>query len=169
MPRPGRSVMINKIIKTISPVIGLALVAAIAFAESPEKKDSDLKVYPILATAMDTPSFVVEYTNHEGKKMYLPEMLKKEIIILDGQEYTRKVLVFEGVAFLEPGAEWKHTVDLNAFLFNSERQKYSPTLGRWRWQSPLNSGKHSLIVKFAGKESQPIEFQWDNSIPFLYK
>ena len=169
MPHFGRSVMVNEIIKTISAVIGLALVAAVAFAESPEKKDSDLKVYPILATAMDTPSFVVEYTNHEGKKLYLPEMLKKEIIILDGQEYTRKVLVFEGVAFLEPGAEWKHTVDINAFLFNSERQKYSPTLGRWRWQSPLKSGKHTLIVKFAGKESRLIEFEWDNSIPFLYK
>lgn len=161
--------MINKIIKTISAVIGIALVTAIAFPEASEKRDNDLKVYPLLTTTMDSPSFVVEYTNHEGKKVYLPEMLKKEIIILDGQEYTRKVLAFGGIAFLEPGAEWKHTVDINEFLFNSERQKCCPTLGRWRWQSLLKSGKHTLVVKFAGKESPLIEFEWDNSIPFLYK
>jgi hypothetical protein len=118
---------------------------------------------------MDTPSFVVEYTNHEAKTLYLPDMLKSETIIFDGQEYTRQSLVFSGIPFLEPAAECKHVVDINSFLFNSERQKYSPALGRWRWQSPLRSGKHTLIVKFAGQESQLLEFEWDNSIPFLYK
>lgn len=161
--------MINKIAKTISAVIALSLVAAMAFAESPEKKAGGLKVYPSFTTAMDTPAFVVEFTNHEDKKLYLPEVLNKETIILDGQEYSRKVLVFKGIAYLEPGALWKHTIDINEFLFNSERQQHSPALGRWRWQSPLKSGKHTLIVRFGGKESPLLEFEWDGTIPFLYK
>ncbi len=156
-------------IKMISAVIGLILVAGIAFAEPFEEKDAGLKVYPILSTAMDTPSFVVEYTNHEGKRLSLPEMLKKEIIILDGQEYTRKALVFSGIAFLEPGAASKHIVDINSFIFTSERQKYSPVLGRWRWKGTLPSGRHTIIVRFGGKESKLIEFEWDDSLPFLYK
>ncbi len=150
-------------------VFGLALVAALASAESSGKKNNDLKIYPILSTAMDSPSFVVIYINREDKKLYLPELLKKETIILDGHEFARKVSVFSGVAFLKPGEEWKHTVDISAFLFDSERRKYSPTLGRWRWQGSLKSGKHTLIVKFAGKESALTEFEWDNSIPLLYK
>ncbi len=147
----------------------VVLVGAMASAEPPEKKDMKLTVYPILSTAMDTPSFVVAYTNHEGGKVNLPEMLKRETIILDGQKYTRKVLTFSGIAFLDPGKEWKHTLDINAFLFDAERQEYSPTLGRWRWRGSLKSGKHSLIVKFAGEESPLTEFEWDDSIPLLYK
>ena len=161
--------MTNITVKLIFAFIGLCFIAVTAFAEPSEKQDYDLKVYPILAAAMDSPSFVVEYTNQGPEKLYLPDMLNMETIIFDGREYTRKSLVFSGIPFVEPGAKSRHTVDIYSFLFNSERQKYSPALGRWRWQCPLPTGKHTLIVKFAGKESPPLEFQWDSSVPLLYK
>lgn len=150
--------------------VSLIFFATFTFGETAENKQQEfLKVCPSFSSAMDSPFFTVEFTNNETRTLDLTDLLKNESIILDGQEYPRRVVRFTGNPILKPNSQWKHTIGIDEFFPDSEKQKYSKKLERWRWKSSLKSGKHTLIVKFGGKESSIIEFIWDDSKPFLYE
>jgi hypothetical protein len=127
-----------------------------------------LRLYPRFAPAMDGPEFVVEFFNAGPDPVDLCKLLEAESIVFNGQEYNRQVIKFAGNSTLKAGRFWRHNIQLGAFLAGSERLKYSEKLKRWRWRTPIDKGPHSLIVKFAGLQSEPIEFEWNPDQPFLY-
>lgn len=148
----------------------LLIITTFAIAETVQKKQEEsLNIYPSFSSTLDSPLFEIEFTNSSTTTLDILELLKNESIILDGIEYTRQIVLFGGNSKLEPNTNWQHTFSVDEFILGSKKQKYSKNLKRWRWKSSLKSGKHTLIVKFGGKESNLIEFVWDDSEPFLYE
>ncbi|MBL7042420.1 MAG: hypothetical protein ISR77_27530 [Pirellulaceae bacterium] len=46
---------------------------------------------------------------------------------------------------------------------------YSKKLKRWRWNAPLESGRHTLMVEVGGETYGPITFDWNGDLPLLYE
>jgi len=129
-------------------LIGAAVVAHVAIGtEDSDKKGSHLVVYPAFVKQMNSPSFTVVYQNRGTTTVDLPKSLAEECLLLDGEEYKRQSLKFGGGSNLRAGDSWSHTISVHDFLPASTR---------------LQDGKHSLIIRFGGQESEPIVFAWSN-------
>lgn len=149
------------------------LVIALAAEGLTENRQKDcLAVFPSFSSTLDSPKFVMEFTN-KGDDVVAPlTFWNEQSIILDGKEYPRrinKIGFVAGKPWLEFGETWQRTMDIASFLPNPKKGKYSEKLGRWRWEISLKSGTHTLIVKFGDYESKPVKFVWDGSKPLLYE
>jgi len=130
----------------------LALASANAEVENKQLKDF-LVAYPSFTKEMISPEFTIEYKNEGNEIVNLYEFYAKESIVLDGKDYPRLLIKWGGISSLSPGQSWNHTIRLWEFLPGSivagEMQELS-----------LTHGMHTLFIKFAGKESKPIIFEW---------
>jgi len=123
----------------------------------------------VLSPAMDEPEFLVSYTNETGQRVDIIELIKDSVIILDDKEHKLKSIKFGGDPDLQPGKTWSYKVSISAYAQTMKKKKKSKILGRRRWKSKLSSGTHTLVIRFAGGQTNPIRFNWDGKTPLLYK
>jgi hypothetical protein len=137
-------------------------VVSPAFAE-------DLVIYPVFSAALDSPTFMVDYTNDTDHILVIPKLIEESSIIFDGLEYPLTVLAFGGMSNLRPGETWTYAFTLDSYISGAQKQGYDKDLNRWRWRTAIKPGKHTLALKFFGKESRPISFLWKETAPLLNK
>ena len=128
-----------------------------------------LPLLPVFSAAQDEPQFVADFENQTGQIVNIVELMKASSIVLDGKTYKRQVIRFTGNSSLRPGASIPFTVDMGGYLLGSERKEFSEALKRWRWKSPLASGRHTLLLNLGSKQYGPVSFVWDADAPLLTK
>lgn len=151
-------------------LLGVAVRLPAEHPKSHKKKGRQL--IPVLSSAMDSPEFVLDYTNETDTTQDMWELLGASSIVLDGIEYRRQVIVFMGGnANLRSGRTHSFKIGPRSYLPRDGWQKhgYSKKLKRWRWKTPLKSGRHTLSVKFGNEQYGPITFDWDGDLPLLYE
>jgi hypothetical protein len=151
------------------PALLLSIIVAFStclFAAAPVPK---WRLVPRFSTVMDNPQFQVDYMNESEEIKSRPKLIETSAIVLDGKEYANPVVMFAGNPRLSPGEHWIFDVDLGGYLPSGEKQQYSSTLKRWRWKNSLQPGKHTIVLRLDGRESEPLEFYWDTQFPLLYQ
>lgn len=145
-----------------------AAIALPSARSEPHKRAPDrLPLTPVFAAALDGPEFVAEFENQSPRVINIPEALQASSIVLDGKTYKRQSVLFAGNASLRPDVSLPITVEMGSYLVGFQRKEYSASLKRWRWKSPLTSGKHTLLLNLGGKEYGPITFIWNADTPLL--
>lgn len=131
-----------------------------------------LPLGPVFSTALDGPLFTLDYVNDTNDSVSTVGLLQGSSVTLDGRVYPHAIVPgIAGKPMLEPGEKLSPLIILNNYLPSAKFKKmgYSKTLERWRWKTPLKSGKHTLLVKFGDKEYGPITFLWMGDVPLLYE
>jgi len=150
---------------TLLSLAGLLLAQEL----SPANRKGVQPLVPVFSTALDSPKFVLDYSNDTNEAVDIPGLLRGSSVVLDGKVYPRTGVKFVGNPSLGPGRTKSFTITLAAYLPKWEKKGYSKTLKRWRWKSPLKSGRHTLLVKLGDKEYGPITFVWEGDGPLLYE
>jgi hypothetical protein len=155
--------------------LALAIIAGLSSAADVTRRDTAPPkqrgaLVPAFSPAQDGPTFHLAYTNDSAETADITDLLQTSSIVLDGKTYPRQTVKFCGNANLSPGQTWTSTFTVSGYLpVNlAQRQGYSKTLKRWRWKTPLESGRHTVLVKLGGKEYGPVTFTWDADTPLLY-
>jgi hypothetical protein len=149
--------------------IRLILILAFFFANAPFAIGGDFEVSPVFSNAQDAPQFQIDFTNTSKRPVELPKLIRESSIVLDGKEYPHLILKFGGNANLESGGTWKYLFDLDSYVLGAQKGGFSNLLNRWRWKTTIESGKHTLVLKFAGQTSSLITFIWEGDGPLLYE
>ena len=134
-----------------------------------EPDSAMLPLVPVFSTAQDSPAFTLDYVNDTSESVNIMGLMQNMSGTLDGKVYRSKGILYVGPGSLPPGGTQSINIGPTSFLRGAEKKKYSTVLKRWRWKSPLESGKHTLLVRFGEKEYGPITFHWDGDVPFLYE
>jgi hypothetical protein len=145
----------------------MAIALPPALGEPHQRAPERLPLTPVFAAEQDGPEFAADFENKTPRVINIPEALQASFIVLDGKTYKRQYVLFAGNASLRPGASVPITIDMGSYLHGFQRQDYSASLTRWRWKSPLNSGRHTLLLNLDGKEYGPVAFIWNSDSPSL--
>lgn len=135
----------------------------------PASRKGTRPVVPVFSTALDSPKFIIDYTNDTGEALDIAELLMRSSVVFDDKEYRCTGYKGTGGWQLAPGKTKTFTIGLSSYMPGWEQKGYSRKLKRWRWQPPLESGRHTLLVKFGNNEYGPITFVWDGDVPLLYE
>jgi hypothetical protein len=111
---------------------------------------SKLQIRSVFRTDQDSPQFQIIYKNETDRVLDLTDLITQSAIILDGKRWPNRILKFGGNPELAPGETWNVAIDIGAYVEGAERVCFSNELKRWRWNVPLSSGTHSVIVEFGG-------------------
>jgi hypothetical protein len=128
-----------------------------------------LNLSPVFSTAQDSAEFEFDFLNSSDQVVNLPKLIQESSILLDGKEYPLLLLKFAGRDTLGPQKTWTYFFSLDGYVLGAQKQSFSKKLSRWRWQSAIKPGKHTLTLKFAGQKSSPISFRWESNGPLLYE
>ena len=127
-----------------------------------------LALTPAFSRTQESPTFVLTVKNDTPAPLDLIELLTSSSIVLNNKTHPNRGTKFVGNARLEPGQTHAFQVSLDTYLPGAQRKAYSPVLGRWRWNSALKPGKHTLFVCMGNAKVGPVEFTWEDS-PLLYR
>ncbi len=121
-----------------------------------------LTVHPLFSAAQDGPLFRVDYTHSGSDELSVAQALKEERLVLDGRELAPlQVPENAGPERLKPGQSWRHTIALSNFLPTTSKTAGGSGSPRpSRGKIALESGEHTLILKFADQASPPLRFEW---------
>ena len=148
--------------RSISIALSILTIASLAYAEN-------LKIWPVFSPALDAPEFMVDYTNTSNEMIDIPRLIQESSIILDGSEYKLAIFKFGGGTNLKPGDTWTYKFSPDSYMIGAEKRSYSKILGRWRWQTALKPGQHTLVLTLGGQKSESVTFLWEGNVPLLYK
>ena len=121
-----------------------------------------LTVHPLFFVSQDGPLFRVDYTHTGSEDLGVNQALKDERLVFDGRELAPlQVPANAGPDRLAPGQSWRHTLTLSNFLpATSQSGRDTDSSRRGRGALALESGEHTLVLKFAGQTSEPLRFEW---------
>ncbi len=132
--------------------------------------NGSLRVWPSFAGTMDSPEFVLEFTNTSAMPSDALNVVMAEAIRLDGQTYPRLAVKWAGqIPPIGPGKSWSHRVAISDFLPGSQRLQYSDVLRYWRWKVPLKSGNHTVTFMVGDASAAETIFSWNGDLPVLYR
>jgi hypothetical protein len=119
-----------------------------------------LTIHPLFFASQDGPLFRVDYTHTGSEDLGVNQALKDERLVLDGRELAPlQVPANAGPDRLAPGQSWRHTLTLSNFLPATSQPGRTTDSSR-RGALALESGEHTLVLKFAGQTSEPFRFEW---------
>jgi hypothetical protein len=158
----------------LAVMVGASLLGAVTAQQSvgPEPAEwTEEAIIPVLSRAMDGPQFAVDYRNDSDSVQDLTDVLGSSSIVLDNVKYDCHSVKFVGNPNLPPTRTHTFKISLGTYLPREgyEKKAYSEKLKRWRWQTPLEAGRHTLSVEIGAKQYGPITFVWDPSSPLLYE
>jgi len=159
-------------IMLLSAVLGHTFFVVGNLPAQEAKPDSDearLPLVSVFSTAQDGPEFSIEYVNDTNKVVSITNLLNSSTVTLDGAVYPHIVLKYVGNSTLSPGQTISIPIDLGSYLPNWLKRDFSTVLKRWRWEAPLESGRHTLLVNFGGRVYGPTTFMWNADVPLLYE
>jgi hypothetical protein len=121
-----------------------------------------LTIHPLFSATQDGPLFRVDYTHAGPEELSVAQALKEERLVLDGRELAPlQVATDAGPDRLTSGQSWRHTIMLSNFLpTTSQPGGNSASPRQSRGKIALESGEHTLSLKFAGQISPPLRFEW---------
>ena len=159
-------------IMLLSAVLGHTLIVVANSPAQEAKLNSDevrLPLVSVFSPAQDGPQFTIEYVNDTKRVVSIVGLLNSSTVTLDGDVYPHIVLKFGGNSSLSPGQTISIPIDLGSYLPNWQKKDFSTVLKRWRWEAPLESGRHTLLVNFGERVYGLTTFMWDGDVPLLYE
>ena len=99
-------------------------------------------------------SFTFDFTNDNAKTFDTAIYRESAHLIFDGQDYRTLPLAQNGVALLESGKTRKFSFALTDFTVSKDSDVW-----------PLKSGRHTVLIKFGGKQFGPLIFDWRGDSP----
>jgi hypothetical protein len=139
----------------------LAISIAVAQNRTEPTSFDTHTLIPVFSRSMDTPLFMVTYTQDMESEGDIPDLLLNSVMTIDGVEHGSPLVAFGGDATLGPGQTRTMRIAVSSYLPAGERLGYSQETERWRWKIRLADGRHRVSVRLGGEEYGPVDFFWD--------
>ena len=117
---------------------------------------------PILGNGLEIPTLIVEVINQSDTSIKWSDLLKNQILILDGKERKRKSLltIALGRGNVDPGETTTLETPLDTFFWLKTVKKGNCKVRNLR----LKEGPHDLAISIFGSVSNTLSFYWTKEI-----
>jgi hypothetical protein len=128
----------------------IAAWAAVEATRPRRQSEPGLAILPFFKGDQDTPLFLLDYTNQTGVTESLTALLMASTITLDGKEHRSGGVCLIGNDLVKAGVRRPFLIGLDGYLPRDQSNRLR-----------LDPGRHTLSVRFGGREYGPIRFVWD--------
>jgi hypothetical protein len=130
------------------------LIAIPIYKPEARKEIPQLPLLAQFSTNGSGAAFMLDYTNDTEKDFDTALYRTSAHLILDNLDYRTQPVTLTGNYSLEPGKSRSFSFHLSDFMVTKDTEVW-----------PLKPGRHTILIKFGGKDYGPLTFDWRGDSP----